>query len=130
MSFLSMANGLNSTVTLCRANGGECVGDIILSLMLFMLIAGWFGVICFLGYSAQERRSSLLAKLLMVAELATILAASINAKGHTDVLSLATSLIDIALAIWVITLAFRLMRSKGKRVVSHQRTRRRQARTK
>jgi purine-cytosine permease-like protein len=124
MSLLGIANGFNSVVTECRANSSECIGDIILALLFWMLTVGWFAVICFIGFSAQERRSNLLAKLLIAAELLIIMVALVNAKGHTDALSLVTSVTDIVLAIWVISLAFRLMRSKGKRITSRRRRRR------
>ena len=125
LSFLGIANGLNSVVTTCRHDGTDCVSNLIVSLIFFILTAGWFGAVWVLGYTAQERRSRRLAQLLIMAEALIALIAFFNAKHHTDILSLATSLIDLALAIWIITLAFRLMRVGGGRVVAKQRGRRR-----
>jgi hypothetical protein len=43
--------------------------------------------------------------------------ALINARHHTDILSLLTSLVDLCLSVWIITLAWRLMHSGGQRIV-------------
>ena len=48
-----------------------------------------------------------------------------NARNHVDLLGLTTSVIDLTLAIWVIILAFRLLRAKGGRLVVKQPRRRR-----
>jgi len=116
--FLNIANGANSVVTTCHKDSSNCVSNLIVSLIFFLLVAIWFMCVWLLGYTAQQRRSKRLAQLLIVVEVLILLTALFNARHHTDLLSFATSLIDIALAIWVITLAFRLMRSGGGRVVS------------
>jgi len=125
LSFLGIANGLNSVVTTCHKDGGDCISNLIVSTIFFILTAVFFAFIWILGYSAQERRSKRLAQLLICAEALIALIAFFNAKHHTDALSLITSLTDLCLAIWIITLAFRLMRANGGRVVSRQRPRRR-----
>ncbi len=125
LSFLGIANGLNSVVTTCRHSSSDCVSNLIVSLIFFILTAVWFGAIWLLGFIAQDRRSKRLAQLLICAECLIALVALFNAKHHTDILSLFTSVIDLVLAIWVIILAYRLMRAGGGRVVSHQRPRRR-----
>lgn len=125
LSFLGMANGANSVVTTCRHDGANCISNLIVSIIFFILTACWFGCIWVLGYAAQERRSKHLAMALIAAEALIMLIAYHNAKHHTDALGLATSLIDLLLAVWIITLAFRLMRSGGKRITTAQRSRRR-----
>ncbi|HTB49327.1 MAG TPA: hypothetical protein VK712_04570 [Verrucomicrobiae bacterium] len=125
LSFLGIANGLNSVVSTCRHDGSNCVSNLLVSLIFFILTVVWFAAIWVLGYSAQERRSKRLAQLLIIAELLIALIAFFNAKHHTDILSLTTSLIDLLLAIWIITLAFRLMRAGSTRIVSKQRPRER-----
>ena len=117
LSLLNIANGTNSVITTCRSDGSNCVSNLIVSLIFFLLVTGWFAAVWLLGYMAQERRSRRLAQLLIIVEACVALVALFNAKHHTDALSLATSLIDLALAIWVITLAYRLMRAGGGRVV-------------
>jgi len=124
MSFLTLANEGNSVVTTCH-NHGDCFSNLLSSLIFFMLTAVWFGVVWMLGYTAQEQRSRRLAQLLIVAELAIAVVAVFNAKHHTDILSLFTSLLDALLALWVISLAFRIVRAGGGRVVSRQRSRNR-----
>jgi membrane-associated HD superfamily phosphohydrolase len=124
MSFLTFANETNSVVTACRHNN-NCTSNLLSSLVFFIIVAAWFGLVWMIGYSAQEQRSKRLAQLLIIAELAIAVIGLFNAKHHPDILSLFTSLLDIALALWVINLAWRLMRSRGGRVVSRQRSRRR-----
>lgn len=126
-SLLGLANQANSAATTCRA-GEDCIVNILLAIIFFMLTACWFGAVWMLGYWAQERRSGRLAFMLIGAEGLITLVALFNAKGHTDILSLATSIIDIILALWIISLALRLVRSGGKRITSSQRSRRRHGR--
>lgn len=127
LSLLGIANGLNSIVSTCRSTSSDCISNLIVSLIFFILTAAWFAFIWILGAAAQERRSRRLAQALIAAEALIALVALFNAKHHTDWLSLGTSLIDLFLAIWVITLAFRLMRSGGSRIVTKHRRRRRRA---
>ncbi len=125
LSLLGIANGLNSVVTTCHASGNDCISNMIVSLIYFILTTAWFAFIWILGYTAQDRRSRRLAQLLIAAESLIALIAFFNARHHTDLLGLVTSIIDLALAVWVITLAVRLMRAGGGRVVTPQRRRRR-----
>lgn len=122
LSFLGIANGVNSVVATCRHDGGDCISNLIVSIIFFILTAGWFGAVWILGAMAQERRSKRLALMLIGAEALIALIAFFNARHHTDALSLATSLIDLSLALWVITLAYRLMRAEGRRVVVRSRS--------
>jgi hypothetical protein len=123
LTFLGVANGLNSVVTTCRHDGSDCVSNLLVSLIFFILTACWFAAIWLLGFAAQNHRSKRLSQLLIAAESLVALIAIFNAKHHTDFLSLFTSIIDLGLAVWIITLSFRLMRSGGGRVVSKQRRR-------
>ena len=124
LSFLGIANGANSVVTTCRHDGTDCVSNLIVSIIFFLLTAIWFGAIWVLGAMAQESRNKKLALLLIAAEGFIALIASFNAKHHTDALGLGTSLIDLILAAWVIILAWRLMRAEGKRITPGGRRRR------
>ncbi|HEY5152349.1 MAG TPA: hypothetical protein VII55_00070 [Candidatus Saccharimonadales bacterium] len=120
LSFLGIANGANSVVTTCRHDSTNCISNLIVSLIFFILTAAWFGIVWILGYTAQERRSRRLAQLLMCAEALIALIALFNAKHHIDALSLFTSLVDLILAVWIISLAFRLIRAGNTRVVAKQ----------
>lgn len=127
LGLLNIANGLDSIVTTCHHSGGDCVSNVFSSLIFYILTVGWFGMVLVLGYIAQERRSRRLAQLLIATEglisLIALFDIKLNLKYHSGILSLVTSLIDLALAIWVITLAYRLMRAGGKRITSRKRSR-------
>ena len=125
LTILNIGTGTDSIVTTCRSSHSDCVSNMLVSLIFFLLTAAWFGFVWVLGYAAQERRSKRLAQVLMLVEALIAIVALFNAKHHNDLLSLVTSLIDIALALWVITLAFRLMRAGGGRIVSKAAPRRR-----
>jgi len=125
LSLLNIANGANSVVATCRHDSTNCISNLIVSLIFFMLTVAWFAAVWLLGYTAQDRRSKRLAQLLIAAEGFIALIALFNAKHHTDLIGLGTSLIDLALALWIIVLAFRLMRAGSNRVVARQRVRRR-----
>jgi uncharacterized membrane protein len=129
LSLLNLATGANSVVTTCRHDGGDCVSNLIVSMIFYILVVGWFAFVSVLGYAAQDRRSKRLAQVLIIAEfcIAGLAFFNIKHRNGNDWLSLVTSLIDLVLAIWIITLAWRLMRADGGRVVSTQRTRRRPA---
>lgn len=124
LSLLGIANGANSVVTTCRTDSTNCVSNLIVSLIFFILTALWFGAIWVLGSIAQERRSRRLAQLLIAVEAGIALVAYFNAKHHNNILGLATSLLDLGLAVWVIFLAYRLMKLGGGRAVVRRRRRR------
>ena len=131
LSLLNILTGLDSVASSCRKEGSDCLGDFFISFIFYLLVVLWFGAVCVLGYAAQQRRSKFLARLLIMAELLIALVAFINIKlnlgGDNGWLSLFTSVADLILAIWIISLAFRLIRSGGGRVVTKQRTRRRRS---
>lgn len=128
LSLLNIATGTNSVVTTCYNSKSNCASNLVVSLIFYLLIVGWFAFIWVLGYAAQDRRSKRLAQVLILAEICVAFVAYFNIKHRNanDYISLATSVIDLILALWIITLAWRLMRAKGGRVVTNrQRTRRR-----
>jgi len=125
LGLLNIANGLNSIVTTCHRTGTDCVSNLLVSIIFFILATAWFALVCFLGYMAQERRSKRFAQALIIAEVMIAMVAYFNARHHTDILGLATSVIDLALAGWIIVLAFRVMRANGKRITASGRRRRR-----
>lgn len=123
LSFLGIANGANSVISTCRHDGTDCVSNLIVSIIFFILTAMWFGAIWLIGYTAQDRRHRRLAQLLIAAEAFVALIALFNARHHTDLLGLFTSLVDLVLAVWIVSLAFRLMRAGDRRVVRGGRSR-------
>lgn len=122
LSFLNLGNGANSIIANCRHHN-DCVVNVLTSVVFYILVVIWFGSLWVLGYIAQDRRSKRLAQLLICAEALVALVALFNAKHHTDALGLFTSAVDLVLALWIIILAFRLMRAGNSRVVSRQRPR-------
>lgn len=127
LAVLAFANGVNSVVSTCHSDNGNCVSNLIVTLIFTIILVVWFGFIWVLGFTAQHQRSKRLSQLLIAIEAGVILVAAFNAKHHTDWLSLATSFIDVALGLWVVFLAFRLMRSDGGRIVTGQRRRSRKS---
>ena len=127
LTILGVANALNSMISTCRHDGSNCTWNLILSVLFFLITAAWFGMIWMLGYFAQESRNKRLAQLLILVEMSVGLIAFFNARHNTDALGLATSIIDLMLAIWIITLAFRLMRADGKRITKNRSRKRKKA---
>lgn len=121
MMMLGFVGGIVSVIGDCHDQGfGECAPDTVVSFAYILLLAGWFGFVAMLGYAAQDQRSRKIARILMLAESLVVVVALFNARHHTNILGLLTSLTDAALAVWVIVLAFRLSRARGGRIVARQ----------
>jgi len=125
LTLLNVATGTTSVVTQCRENSSDCVGDLMISLIFFLLIVSWFAFVAMLGYLAQHRRSKKIALVLIGAETLIAMVAFFNARHHPDLLSLITSVVDLLLAVWIIYLAIRLIRAGDGRIVTKPRPRRR-----
>jgi len=125
MTLLNFINGVSGSVQECTSQNSDCLGNILLSLLFFMVLTAWFAFLSVLGYAAQDRRSKRLAQLLIAAEAGVALIALFDARHYPSYLGLITSLVDAGLAIWVGLLAFRLMRANGGRVVTNRPRRRR-----
>lgn len=123
ISLLSFVGNLGSIISTCRSKDGECVGNALPSMILFILTAGWFGLIWVVGFTAQDSRKKRLAQLLIAAEGVTILGSIAVLKFHAGIIGLAGSLFNIGLSLWIILLAYRLMKSRGGRIVVKQRAR-------
>lgn len=127
LTLLGIPNALVSIISTCHSDNSNCVSNMLVSLIFFLLTAAWFGFVWLLGYAAQERRSKRLAWLLIGAEALTAAVALFNTRHDTNFLTIITSLLDLLLAIWIMVLAFRLIRAKGGRVVVSQRQRQRRS---
>jgi hypothetical protein len=121
LSLLSLVNSLYSIISTCVNHSSPCIENMIPSILLYILIAIWFGIVWLIGYTAQERRTRGWVALLNAAEFAIAMVALFSIKHHSDWLSAATSTIDLIFAVWVIVLALNLFRSGGGRVVAHGR---------
>lgn len=127
MSLLNIANGVVSAGQQCVQNSSDCPGDIITSLLYFMVITIWFTFLWILSAAAQERRSRKLAFIVIGGEFLVFAVALFNTHSniHNNILGFITSIIDAALAAWVILLGIRLFIAGGSRVTSSARSRRR-----
>jgi purine-cytosine permease-like protein len=121
LSLLNIVSALVSIITTCRHEGGNCTGNLLTSIIFYIMVVGWFGLVTVIGYAALDRRSKRLAQLLIITEVVIALVAlfniKLNLRYHSGWLSLFTSLADLILAVWIITLAYRLMKAGGGRVV-------------
>lgn len=118
VTILGLINQVTSIISTCLKHDGDCVSNSLVSLMIVILIAIWLGFISALGYAAQDKRSKRLAQFLIGAEGLNVLISLFNAKHYPNVLGLITSVIDLVIAVWVIVLAWRLMRANGGRIVA------------
>lgn len=125
MTLLNIANGLVSTTQQCVANSSDCIGDIILGMLYFMVLTIWLATLWILATATQSQRSRKLAVLLMGGEFLVFGVALFNAQHHNNLLGLITSLTDAFFAAWVMILAFRIFISGGGRVTGSRRTRQR-----
>jgi hypothetical protein len=116
LGLMNVAGTINSTVHSCRTEENDCLTNIFVSSILFLLLMGWFGLVCLVGYMAQERRSKRLAQLLIAAQGLIALVSVFSIRFPTDLLGQITSVVALISAIWIITLAYRLMRSGGQRI--------------
>jgi uncharacterized membrane protein len=117
MSALGVISGINSSLGACTKQDGNCSTNVLLSVVFFLLTALFFAAVWVLGSTAQNQRSSLLARALILIELGIVLVALFNIQHRSNLLNLATSVLDIGLASWIIILAYRLSKSKGARIV-------------
>jgi hypothetical protein len=125
ISLFNVINGVFSSVQQCTNGSSDCVGNIITSMLYFMLITFWFAILWILAAAAQERRSRKLAFLLIGGEFLVFAVSLFNAQHHNNILGLTTSLVDATLAVWVGLLAFRLFVAGGARVTTSRRSRQR-----
>lgn len=129
MTVFNILNGVNSSIQQCTNGSSDCVGNIITSMLYFMLITFWFIFLWILASAVQDRRSRKLAFILIGCEGLVILVSLFNARHHNDALGLITSLADAILAAWVAWLALRIFISGAARVTASSRSRRRRLST-
>lgn len=122
MSVLYFAINLGSIINVCTTRSYDCLSNTISSLTLSILIAFFFVLIWILGYLVQHRRSQRLALLLICLEFGVLIVELFDAHNYPSLLSLVTSILDAFLALWVISLAIRLYRAKGGRIVSRSKS--------
>src|SRR5665213_3512971 len=115
---LGVPNTLVNIIATCHSDSSNCVSNMIVTIIFYLMTAGWFGIIMILGYTAQKKRSRQFAIILIGFELITLVVAwYIDFPHDTNWLAKATSLIDGLLSVWVIYLAMRLVIAGNKRIV-------------
>ncbi len=117
MSTLYFAINLRSIIGTCVNGSNECLSNMISSLTLSILVVIVFSCIWIIGYFVQTFRSHKLALLLILIESGIFIVEFFDSYHHSSLLSLLTSIIDVLLAFWIITLAIRVYRAKGARIV-------------
>ena len=122
MLLLNFATAIQSIVSACVHRDG-CVSNTVVTILYVIVLAVWLIFLSALGYAAQEKRSRRYARLLIAAESLVAVVAFFDIRHYPNLLGLITSTIDFALAIWVITLAYRLSKSHGGRIVAPARSR-------
>lgn len=125
LSFFTLGSQVVSVVSTCRKDGGNCVSNLITSVIFYILVAVLFGGIWLLGYAAQNSRSKRLAQLLIGVEgviaLGALFSIRLGLHQHKNAVAQFAALGILIMASWIVTLAFRLMRAGGSRVVNRQR---------
>lgn len=117
MSTLYFTINLGSIVATCTNGSNECLSNTISSITLSIIVVFAFALVWILGYLVQNLRSHRLAIMLIVIELGILVIEIFDAHNSTSVISLITSTLDAVLAFWIITLAIRVYRAKGSRIV-------------
>lgn len=118
---LGVPDTVINIVSTCHNDSSNCVSNMIVSLIFYLLTAGWFLIIVLLGWAAQKKRSRQFAVILIGFEFITLVVAGyIDFPHDTNVLAKGTSLLDALLSLWVMYLAFRVFLSGGKRIVKRQ----------
>jgi hypothetical protein len=127
MALFTFISQAFSVVSTCRTDSGNCISNLITSTVLYVLVGVVFGVIWLIGLAAQDRRSKRLAQLLICIEgfiaLIALFSLKLSLHQHKNIFGLLASLTIAALAIWTVTLAFRLMRYEGQRITRGRRRR-------
>ncbi len=119
MMVLAVPNTLVSVISTCTKSSSDCVSNGLVSLMLFILTALWFGMILIFGYFAQKQRDRKYAIILMGLEFINLVTAGyINFPRDPNILAKFTSLTDSIISIIVIYLAFNILRAGNTRLVS------------
>ncbi len=121
---VNFISGITSTVHQCSSTGGSCFSDVFLSIIYFLLLTVWFGILWAMGMAAQEKRKKNLALLLIGGEMMVALISLFQLTHRTSSpVSRIGGLIGLILSLWVSYLAIRLIKAKGGRVRPHKRIR-------
>lgn len=118
--FVVVINNFIILIDSCNS-AAECAAAAMFSLFFIIATAAWFGFLSMIGYKAEEQRNHRAAYVLIASELATaavVYGFFANPGGTFGKLS---ALLILLTCGWVIMLAWRLARARGKRIVAHHR---------
>lgn len=118
ITLVALLTQIRGVIESCLKNGSECVSDSVISILYVILLAMWLGFVSVIGYAAEDRRSKRLAQLLLVLQIMILGPILMNIRGSHNPFDRLGSLIDLAVCVWVVILAWRLMSSNGGRIVN------------
>jgi len=122
MLLMNFVNGVSSSVSACTSHS-DCISNIVTTALFLIVLAVWLIFLSMLGYTAEDKRSHAIARVLIAGEALVALVTLFDIKHYPNILGLITSIVDFTLAVWVITLAYRLSKAKGGRITSSGRKR-------
>lgn len=129
LSFLTLASQVVSVVQGCTGGDGGCIGNLLTSIIFYILVALVFGSIWLIGYGAESSRNKWLARLLFCTEgliaLVALFSFKLSLHSKNNFFGMLSSLAIAALALWITVMAWRLMKSEGQRISRGGRRRRR-----
>lgn len=114
--------GVSDMIKSCRDGASSCVTSSFLWLVILLFVIGFFMSLTALGYFAQTKRSSRLAKLLLVVELGIAAVSYKLLTASSSVLSTIGAFVILVLSLTTVWLAWRIIRAKGRRIVATNRT--------
>jgi len=126
MLVLNFITQTQAAVQACVDHTG-CVSGIVINALFVIVLAIWLLFLSALGYMAQDKRSRRFATALIACEGLVVIVTFFNMRHFPNKLGLITSIVDCALAIWVIVLAWRIRQAGGGRIVAKATTRPRSA---
>lgn len=129
LSVYALISQVFSVVTTCRQDSGDCINNLLISIVFYLLVAVVFGGIWVIGLFAQNSRNKWLAWMLIgieaVVAAVALFSIKIGLHGDVNIPGLLGSVLIVLVALWTITLAFRLTRYQGQRIAVSGRRRRR-----
>ena len=122
VSVLGVPYALISIISTCSSDHTNCISNLVVSLIYFILTVIWFGIIAGLGFYAQEKRKRFPVLILIGCEFINLgIFGFIDFPGSLNIIDKIISLVTSLVSVWVIYIAIRLFLSGGGRVVKRHR---------
>jgi uncharacterized BrkB/YihY/UPF0761 family membrane protein len=116
-----VVGGVSDMIKSCQDGASSCVTSSFLWMVILLFVIGFFMSLTALGYFAQTKRSSRLAKLLLITELGIAAISYKLLTASSSILSTVGVFIILCLALTTVWLAWRIIRAKGRRIVASTR---------